>query len=211
MAENEKQTNTSDSQRNTVGVRAEFAIVTAIVTLVIGFVMGRISDGASIGQPSRELGLEQVGGPVDAGVASVSDEEWIAGLLRSAEEEPNNADAWTRLGNAYFDTGQPNLAIGAYEKSLAISRTDPNVITDLGIMYRDSGDSNRAVELFQEAADIDEGHVMSRFNTGVVMLHDLGNPGGALTAWRAVVEIDPQFRSPTGQLVADMVKSLEAE
>lgn len=211
MADNEKNTSTSNNQRAPAVVRAEFAIVTAIVTLIIGFVMGRMSDGTSLRQPSRELGIEQIGGPVDAGVAEVSDAEWIAGLKRSAEESPDDADSWTRLGNAYFDTGQPNLAIEAYEKSLAISRVNPNVITDLGIMYRDSGDSVRAVELFQEAAALDEGHVMSRFNTGVVMLHDLENPAGALAAWKAVIEIDPQFRSPTGQLVADMVKSLEGE
>ena len=139
MADNEKNTTTSNARPTNAGVRAEFAIVTAIVTLIIGFVMGRMSDGTPLGQPSRDLGLEQVGGPVDAGVAAVSDQEWIAGIKLSAEKDPDNADSWTRLGNAYFDTRQPNLAIEAYEKSLAISRTDPNVITDLGIMYRDSG------------------------------------------------------------------------
>ncbi len=62
MADNEKNTTTSNARPTNAGVRAEFAIVTAIVTLIIGFVMGRMSDGTPLGQPSRDLGLEQVGG-----------------------------------------------------------------------------------------------------------------------------------------------------
>jgi cytochrome c-type biogenesis protein CcmH/NrfG len=189
------------------GVRAEFAVVLAVVTFVTGFIIGRVSQNATISKPNRELAVEQVQSIIDS--PTISDQEWIEELRRQANASSNDATPWTKLGNAYFDTEQFANAIDAYEKSIALAPNDPNVLTDLGIMYRRSGDSNRAIELFDRAAKADANHIMSRFNKGVVMLHDLENPKAAAEAWNQVVAINPAFKSPTGSLVSDMVKALE--
>ena len=188
-----------------IGIRAEYAVVIAVVTFVVGFFIGRVSQNLELSSPNRELPVQTL-----MGNPTIDDQDWIAELKRQAAESPEAADGWTKLGNAYFDTGQFESAIEAYEKSLAIAPNNPNVITDLGIMYRRTGNSSRAIELFDRAANIDTSHVMSRFNKGVVLLHDLNDPDGALEAWKEVVELDPSFLSPTGQPVSEMVKALQS-
>ncbi len=200
-------TKTNANRRTgTSGIRSDITVIVAVVTFVVGFIIGRATETVKFTPQSRELEVQPV-----ASDSSVSDSEWIADLKRQASDASDNADAWTRLGNAYFDIGRPEAAIEAYEKSLALDPENPDVITDMGIMYRHLGKSERAAELFREAAAIDPSHLMSRFNLGVVLLHDLGRPDDAAAAWREVVTLDPDFQSPTGQPVSEMVKALESD
>ncbi len=71
-----------------------------------------------------------------------------------------------QLGNAYFDADQFQKAIAAYEKSLAIDPGNPNVWTDLGVMYRRNKQPRKAVEAFSKAMAADPKHEVSRMNKG---------------------------------------------
>ena len=186
------------------GVRPEFAISVAILCFVGGFVFGRLSDGIGTNRSSRELQIQQVS---DTAVSGFS--ELIEDLKQQADETPESALVWERLGNAYFDSDQPALAIQAYEKSLAIAPENANVVTDMGVMYRRNDSPEKAIELFDRAIGIDPSHLMARYNKGIVLLHDIQDATGAAQAWNALVKINPTYRSPGGQLVADMVKQID--
>lgn len=194
-----------DASRKISGIRAEFALAIAAVCFVVGFTIGRIFDSISLQPRSRDLQVQRV---IDS--PRIKDDEWISELVEQAKAAPNDADKWTALGNAYFDTSRFPQAIEAYKASLEIEPNDADVVTDLGIMYRRIGESTRAADLFDQAAAIDPSHEMSRFNKGVVLLHDLQDPKGAAEAWNALLKLNPEFRSPTGQRVDDMVRALES-
>ncbi|MDZ7596959.1 MAG: tetratricopeptide repeat protein [Desulfobacterales bacterium] len=100
-------------------------------------------------------------------------------LEAEAAANPQNAEAWVQLGNAYFDADQYQKAIDAYEKSLVIDPGNPNVLTDLGVMYRRNKQPEKAVEMFSRAMAADPRHEVSRMNKGIVLLYDLeGRVGG---------------------------------
>jgi tetratricopeptide (TPR) repeat protein len=95
------------------------------------------------------------------------------------------------LGNLYFDSGQPKEAIEAYSQYLAIKPENPDVRTDMGIMYRALGDFDRAIEEFKKAAQLDPKHSNSRYNIGIVLLHDKKDIKGAINAWEEYLKVDP--------------------
>jgi tetratricopeptide (TPR) repeat protein len=132
-------------------------------------------------------------------------------LKKRAMENQQNADVWTRLGNAYFDADQYRNAIDAYEKSVAIDPGNPDVLTDLGVMYRRSNQPEKAVKMFSRAMAADPGHEVSRINKGIVLLHDLNDRPAAMKAWKELLKINPLATLGDGQSVDRVVWEYEQE
>ena len=86
---------------------------------------------------------------------------------------------------------------------------DANVWTDLGVMYRRSGDPKKAIEAFDRAISIDPHHEISRFNKGIVLFHDLKDEKGALDAWESLLAINPDAKSPAGQSVKQLIDHIK--
>jgi tetratricopeptide (TPR) repeat protein len=61
----------------------------------------------------------------------------------------------------------------------------------MGIMYRNLGEFDRALEEFRKAAQSDPKHVNSRYNLGLVLLHDKQDMKGAIKAWEDYLKVDP--------------------
>lgn len=98
----------------------------------------------------------------------------IVGHILKMEERvrknPNDLDAWVRLGNLYFDSGKPAYAINAYEQALILKPDNPDVLTDMGIMYHETGKYSIALELFHKASLINPRHQNALYNRGVVSI-----------------------------------------
>ncbi len=164
--------------------------------LVIGFIGGKV------------FGVMKTV-PHTGGKPAASDEmpdRMFQALEDETVKNPQNADAWTRLGNAYFDSSNYQKAIYAYEKSLSISPDNPNVLTDLGIMYRGNRQAEKAVEMFSKAMSLDPKHENSRMNKGIVLLHDLKDEKAAVQAWVELLAINPLAVFPDGQSVEELVR-----
>lgn len=173
---------------------------TAILAIVIAFILGFVSGAVTYiltRSGSRMPAVAQAPAPPEAipdQPAGPSPEEAAAkirALKDIVNKDPKNLSAWVELGNIYFDTNQPKEAIDAYSHYLAIKPDNPDVRTDLGIMYRKIGDFDRAVQEFQRAAREDPKHVNSRYNMGLVLLHDKHDIKGAVQAWEDYLKVDP--------------------
>lgn len=136
--------------------------------------------------------------------ANPAADQQIFAAQQAVERDPKNAQAWITLGNGYFDSHQPQKAVEAYDKALALKPGDPNVLTDQGIMYREMRAFPKAAAAFEKAAKADPKHLQSRFNLGVVYAFDLKDPKKAAQAWNQVVALDP-----TGEQGAKARQALE--
>ena len=179
-------------------IRTELTIVIAIICILAGFFIGKFSGGGST--QNRAIPLQPQ--------SQESGTDWISDLEQQTKQNLNSAVAWTNLGNAYFDTDRYPEAIKAYEKSLGIAPGNPNVLTDLGIMYRRVDQPNKAIELFDQAMNADPAHEMSIFNKGIVLYYDLENIEGAKETWMKLVELNPGFTTPNGQLLSEFIAAL---
>jgi len=185
------------------GVKTQTLYISIGVSLLIGFLCGVIySDRPS--QSGGQAIQQQV--PQQSQYAQA-----IASLQLQAQQNPDNAETWTQLGHAYFDSNQPAKAIEAYNKSLAIIPGNPSVLTDLGVMYRRNGQSDKAIESFDKALQITPGFEQALFNKGIVLLNDMGDKKGALATWRELLRINPGARGPNGIAVSDMAEDLASQ
>jgi tetratricopeptide (TPR) repeat protein len=191
-------------------VKKETLWLAVSIALVIGFI-GGVVFGVYKSGTNTSMQKSMISQPaVKEKEISVESAAQIFQLEKMTKETPNDAAAWTNLGNLYFDTGNPEKAITAYTKSLALRPNNANVLTDLGIMYRRTGKPKKAIEAFDKAAKINPKHERALFNKGIVLMHDLNDLDGAIGAWEELVKRNPTATSPTGQSVKNLVEKLKA-
>lgn len=135
----------------------------------------------------------------------------ILSLEAEVTKNPQNYEAWTRLGNLYYDTQQADKAIAAYNKSLELHKGDANIKTDLGVMYRMANQPQKAIEMFNRAKQENPTHLPSRYNKGIVLMYDLNDPQGAIASWEEMLKIDPEAKAGTGESIRDMIDKLKKE
>jgi cytochrome c-type biogenesis protein CcmH/NrfG len=184
-------------------MKKENVILCVVIALLAGFAIGAtvgilymINRGEKEGERVTMIQKPQVapqGDPMP--VPKSPDSVEVASKTRTLKEilkkDPKNLTAWVELGNLYFDSGQPEEAIDAYSQYLAIKPDNPDVRTDMGIMYRALGDFDRAIEEFKKAVQSDPKHINSRYNMGIVLLHDKRDIKGAIKAWEEYLKVDP--------------------
>jgi len=105
--------------------------------------------------------------------------------------EPENRQAWVRLGDMLYDTSQVMKAIDAYDRALRIDGNDADVLTDQGLLFRRIGWFDKAIKNFIRANNTDPEHASSFFNLGIVYWQDLGDQVKALAAWNRYLELVP--------------------
>ncbi len=189
------------------GVSRLTLFISIAAALLIGFLSGIIYSDRSPG-PGGEM-TQQPGQPAQQQAAQL--EQTIASLQLAAQQNPNNAEIWTRLGHAYFDSDQPAKAIESYTKSLAIIPDNPPVLTDLGVMYRRNGEPDKAIEMFDKALEINPTLEQAMFNKGIVLMNDLGDINGALVTWKKLLQVNPEAKGPTGVPVSTMVEDISRQ
>lgn len=137
----------------------------------------------------------------------------IAQLEQIAKSDPGNYQAWKKLGDNYFDMGEQRKSVAAYLKALAIDDSDPNVLTDLGVMYRQLGEYSTALENFQTAAEKDPRHAISRLNIGVVYVYDLKDYAKGIAAWEDFLRVEPNGARADSvrQQMAPIIQTLAAQ
>ncbi len=185
-------------------VRKETALLMALLALAVGF-FGGVFFGVYKSGPS-------VAGMPGGGPAMKRDFSGeIAVLEKRTREEPSNVNAWTDLGNLYFDAEQYEKSIQAYRKALDLKPDNADVWTDMGVMQRKAGRSEEAVKAFDRAIAVNPKHEVSRLNKGIVLLHDLQDPQGAIRAWEELLEINPTASFPGGMSVDQMIQQLKKQ
>jgi cytochrome c-type biogenesis protein CcmH/NrfG len=175
----------------------------ALICLAIGFFVGVIfssySSGPSIPQP------QQASAPPVQPAPTADRSQELDTLIRETSQNPKNVGAWIDLGNLYFDTNQFDKAIWAYQKSIELQHDNPNVLTEMGVMYRRKGQPEEALKAFDKAINVDPKHEVSRFNKGIVLLHDLKKPQEAIRTWEALLKVNPFAMAPGGKSVDELV------
>jgi tetratricopeptide (TPR) repeat protein len=150
-------------------MKKEDVIILVIVAFIIGFVAGGIT-GIKFYAKNMGEGCQEGPPKTDAHAVNAPDRKK---LEATARDEPANLVTLVELGNAYFDSNRYPQAIDTYKKAIALDQGNPDVRTDLGIMYRAVKDYDGAIREFKEAARQDLKHKNSRFNLGIVLQMDM--------------------------------------
>ena len=104
----------------------------------------------------------------------------LSDLEAAVAKEPKNADLLVQLGNTAYDVEDWKKAVDAYERALKLRDADPNVLTDLGVAYRNIGNLDKALAMFTQASARDPNHWPAQFNLAIVYGIDKGDTKKAL-------------------------------
>jgi len=110
----------------------------------------------------------------------------LEGLLART---PNDPRLMVGLANLYFDAGRWTEARMWYERAMELGGGDPNVITDLAVVYRNLQQPERSLALLDQAIGIDPDHWQAVYNKVVVLHFDLHRHDEAAAALARLKEI----------------------
>jgi cytochrome c-type biogenesis protein CcmH/NrfG len=197
-------------------MKKETVILYVIIALVVGFVGGATVGILWVTKSTEKTAAVQKPQTAPPGVPAMApparDPMELASQIQTLKEiikkDPKNLPAWVELGNLYFDSDRPQEAIEAYRQYLAVKPDNPDVRTDMGIMYRKLGQFDKALEAFRKSAQSDSKHVNSRYNIGIVLLHDKQDINGAIKAWEEYLRLDPN--SERAQRIKSQIEKMKA-
>jgi cytochrome c-type biogenesis protein CcmH/NrfG len=179
-----------------IKMKKEAVILVVVIAFLVGFITGAtvaiLKGTKEVEKPAVVQKPQMAPMPLPKGPDPIEAASKIQSLKEIVKKDPKNLPAWIELGNLYFDSGQPKEAIEAYRQYLAVKPDNSDVRTDMGIMYRALGEFDRAIEEFKKAAQSDPKHINSRYNIGIVLLHDKGDIKGAIKAWEEYLKVDPK-------------------
>jgi tetratricopeptide (TPR) repeat protein len=130
--------------------------------------------------------------------------EQIENLQKKSALKDASVETWKELGNVYFDTDQPELAIKAYQHVLDLQPDNADTLNDQGAMYRQTGDFLKAVANFDKAFLLNPGNLESLYNGAYVYAFDLNNIPKALLLWQKYLDIES--KSETAKQVMTLIK-----
>jgi len=179
-------------------MKKETVILYVVIAFIAGFISGatvailkgkkETPRAAMVQRPQMPPQVAEAPEPQGPNPAEVATK--VQALKDIVKKDPKNLSAWVDLGNLYFDSNQPQEAIQAYQQSLAIKPDNADVLTDMGIMHRKLGEFDKALEEFRKATKADPKHINSRYNIGLVLLHDKQDIKGAILAWEEYLKVD---------------------
>ena len=156
--------------------------------------------GAAVSQASGEIASpagppapSQIpGGPAGGGGAGAPMVAELRRLQQQVRDHPEDAAAWTRIANLYHDAEMFPQAVEFYEKAAELVPQDANVLTDLGVCYRATGQPQKALDAFTRAEKADPKHWQSLYNQVVVYGLDLRQHDQADAALRRLEALNPE-------------------
>lgn len=177
-------------------------LIVAVIGILVGFIAGYLMhEVVASKQPPRltpELraqiampGEDPMAGPADNRVSDVAPGnggdtaasapagagqpgmEQIQQLRAYVEKNPNDAEAVLQLANLNFDIRNWARAQELYLQYLKLRPGDANVMTDLGISYRESQQFDQALAQFGQAKKLAPDHWQAYYNEVVVLAFDL--------------------------------------
>jgi cytochrome c-type biogenesis protein CcmH/NrfG len=182
----------------------------AVLGLLVGFVSAYwMFEAMAARQPARVLPgqmvtMPQQGAPGgasapgmggaaqgDASNPSFAPMQAIQELRAYVEKNPNDAEAVLKLANANYDIQNWDRARQLYSHYLTLRPDQPDVLTDLGITYRNLGQFDQALDLFARAQQVSPDHWQSRFNAVIVLAFDKKDFARAETVLAELRQLQP--------------------
>ncbi len=192
-------------KRKTILVFIAGALAAVLVVLLVPRIFG--PGGSST---RREVALPEETAP------AVDFSQPIADLKKMLAANPNDVETLVQLGNLNYDAYQARGAttscldsIRYYERALALAPGNPNVLTDLGYMYRCAGKLMDAETRFKMAMKAGPTHPQSRMNLGILYYYDLKDAKMARPVFEEYLRLDP--KSDNAAAVRKLLSEIDAQ
>lgn len=142
-------------------------------------------------------------GPAGAAGGGAPAMQAIQELKAFVDKNPNDVNAVRQLADLNFEIRNWKRAQELYRHYLELKPGDPDVMTDLGISYRETSEFDKSLQLFQQVHKAAPDHWKSYFNEVVVLAFDLKKPDEAKEPLAKLQQMQPS--NPDVVRLADAV------
>jgi len=161
------------------------SLIAAVFGILIGFIAGylmhevmasrqpqRFVAGAQNSMPGAQStpGAGAPGGPQAGQGAAQALQQEMQSLEQFVQQNPDNPEAIRRLADLNFEQQSWPRARELYTRFLELEPGNPDVLSDLGVVYRGLGEHDKALAHFDEAQRRSPEHWQSRYNEIIVLL-----------------------------------------
>ena len=175
-------------------------VLGVLVGLVLGYVLAErqpvppgkaLRLGVGAAAQAQNESLPEGHPPIDGASPAAAQRlrQQVAEIEALLADNPDDVGLMVAMGNVYFDAGSWPEARDWYEKSLLTVPGDPDILTDLAVVYRNLGQPQRAIELLDEALAAEPEHWQAIFNKVIVFQFDIHDHDQAATNLRTLLEL----------------------
>jgi cytochrome c-type biogenesis protein CcmH/NrfG len=191
--------------------KASQAYVLAVITLMLGIVMGYLFRGSSASAAqSRSSAGGSFSDSAPAQAPSMPfNSSTVDALLERLKQNDRDPELLANIGNQYYDNRDYPKAIEYYERSLKIRPENVNVRTDMGTAIWYSGDADRALREYQASLKYQPNHAQTLFNMGIVKWQGKQDRKSALDLWQKLLFTNPTYAER--QKVEQMIQQVQSE
>lgn len=168
-----------------------------IMLLIFAFVAAKnppwLEKLAYLGQTDESLSMKNYG---DNFIRQGNYPMAIEHYRRSLEIKPDNPQVMANLAMAYHRAGYSDKGLALLEKALTLKSTKPELICyDLGDIYSDMGQNEKAISYYLKAVDSEIGQDLLYYKLGT-LYYKTGHFERARLAFEKVLEIQTDPRTP---------------
>ena len=182
-------------------------ICLVILSLVIGVVIGKMKgqsakkDVTSPQVTHQDKAQEAAQPPISQPLFGQYD--YTAQIQMVLKERPNDAKAFSEVGDIYFDQHKFIDAIEYYKKAIAMDPQDIDAYNDIGLSYHYIGRSDEGLKYVEEGIKRDSAYQRLWLTKGFI-LAIRGNIADARSAWEKAYRLDPN--SDVGRSAASFLE-----
>lgn len=129
--------------------------------------------------------------------------------LQALERDPGDLDSTLQVGNAYYalrdQTGSAAFAqkgIDYYSRYLQAQPDNPDVRTDMAVLYFYIGETDRAIQEASQVIEEDASHPQANFNLGIFYWRGRSDYQAAARQFMTVIDLLEDTSDPHDTLVA---------
>lgn len=130
----------------------------------------------------------------------------ISELEGKLRENPKDAEALWRLGDAYFDAKQFEQSATYYKKVLEIKPGETDLYNDLGLSLHYLGNSAEGLKFVEQGIQKNPYHQRIWLTKGFILAYGTGDMDGAKAAWEKASALNPE--SQIGKAAAEYLAAL---
>lgn len=118
-------------------------------------------------------------------------QERLPELERGIEDNPDDAEARKRYAVALYATGEKDLAEKQYEEAVRLNSQDGVTYNNLGNTYRDNKKTDKAVEAYKKAIEINSTAINPYVNLANIQLYTQDSPDAAIETYKQALKAIP--------------------
>jgi cytochrome c-type biogenesis protein CcmH/NrfG len=174
-------------------MKKRVVLLAVLVAFSLGFITGAAMVIVKREKESKEREASSTAPlPLTKEPISIELTEKIEDLKAMVKENPKDLAALAKLGDIYAEHHRYREAAEAYGQFLSVKPNDPDIRTNLGILFRSWGDDDGAIEEFKRAAEFGSKHANSRYYLGLTLLQNKKSIQEGMKAWEDYLKVEPK-------------------